>query len=110
MGERQRAILNLESAIKGVPQSGALIAQLIEYKGYLGDLSAAEHLLITVETDSTITDRHLPFIAIAKLFIDHNQIKKASEILAHVPPLTRDEDLMALAVLNKRLESNNDQD
>jgi len=110
VGERQRAISNLESAIKGVPQSGALIAQLIEYKGDLGDLSAAEHLLKRVETDSTITDRHLPFMAIAKLFIDHNRIKKASEILAHVPPLTRDEDLMALAVLKKRLESNNDQD
>jgi len=107
VGERQRAISNLESAIKGVPQSGALLAQLIEYKGYLGNLSAVEHLLTTVETDSTITDRHLPLMAIAKLFIDHNRIKKASEILAHVPPLTRDEDLMALSVFKKRLESNN---
>jgi len=64
-------------------------------------------ILTRLETDSTITDRQLPFIVIAKFLIDHNRIKKASEILAHVPPLRQNEDLMALAVFKKRLESNN---
>jgi len=104
VGERQAALLNLEQAAKNVPKSGVLKAQLIEYKGYLGNLTAAKQLFTTVEKDSTITDRHLPFIAIAKIFLDHNHTNRASEILANIPHPTRNDDLMELAVLNKRLE------
>ncbi|RKZ40672.1 MAG: hypothetical protein DRQ49_07630 [Gammaproteobacteria bacterium] len=104
VGERQRAILNLEMAAKNVPDSGVLIAQLIEYKGYLENLSAAEQLFTTSSSDLAITDKHLPFIAIAKIFLDHNQTKKASEILANVPSFIKGDDLMELAVLKKRLK------
>lgn len=103
VGERQRAISNLESATKRV-KSGVLIAQLIEYKGFLGELSVAKQLFATVETDSTITDKHLPFLAITKILLDHNQIKKASEIMALIPSVTKNDDLIELAVLKKRLE------
>ena len=104
VGERQRAISNLEMAAKNVPDSGVLIAQLIEYKGYLENLSAAEKLFATSSSNLTITDKHLPFIAIAKIFLDHNQTKKASEILANVPSSIKGDDLMELAILKKRLK------
>ncbi|OQY55702.1 MAG: hypothetical protein DRR08_20730 [Candidatus Parabeggiatoa sp. nov. 2] len=87
-----------------MPKSGILIAQLIDYKGHFCDLSAAEHLFATVETDLTITDRHLPFLTTAKLFLDHNRTKRAAEILALMPPPTKEDDLIELAVLKKRLQ------
>jgi ATP-dependent DNA helicase RecG len=47
-------------------------------------------------------DGHLPFIAMAKLYLDRSNPKKASEILARVPSPTRIDDLIELAVLYKR--------
>jgi ATP-dependent DNA helicase RecG len=102
VGERQQALTNLESAAKRVQKSGILIAQLIEYRGSLGELSAAEQLFAEIEADATITDKHLPFIAIAKIFLDRNNPRKASEILANTPSPTRVDELIELAVLHKR--------
>lgn len=102
IGERQNAISNLESALKRVSKSGALIGQLIEYKVSLGDFSAAESLFGITESDSSIADRHLPYLAMAKAFLDRQNPRRASEILAHAPPVTKVDDLVELAILHKR--------
>lgn len=102
VGERQNAILNLESASNRVPKSGALIAQMIEYQASLDELSAAEKIFSNVESDPEIADRHLPYIAMAKVFLDHGNPKKASAILAHIPSPSNVSDLVELAVLHKR--------
>jgi ATP-dependent DNA helicase RecG len=105
IGERQRALSNLEAAANNVPNSGILIAQLISYQGDLGNLLAVEQQFAILQNNSNITERHLPFLTTAKIFIDHKQTEKAAKILAHMPVLTREEDLIELAVLKKRLES-----
>jgi ATP-dependent DNA helicase RecG len=104
VGERQKAISNLEAAAKRVPKSGALIAQMIEYKVSLGDFSAAEKLFVDCEADLTVMDRYLPYIAMAKAFLDKQNPERASDILARAPSATKVDDLVEVAVLYKRAE------
>jgi len=102
IGERQAAIANLEVATRRAPHSGALIAQIIEYKMALGEDQTAESLLASVEADPLISDKRLPYLALARFFLDQQNPKRASEILARVPPPSRAEDVVELAVLYKR--------
>lgn len=101
-GERQKAITNLEAAAKRVPKSGALIAQMIEYKASLGDFATAERLFVDNEADTLIVDRHLLYIVMAKVFLDRQNSKRASEILARAPSTNQIDDLVELAILYKR--------
>jgi ATP-dependent DNA helicase RecG len=107
-GERERAIQNLEAAVRRVPHAGALIAQLIEYKVSLGDFADAEKLFKDSQKNSTLMDRHLPFIAMAKAFLDHQDIGRASAILAKAPSPPRIDELIELAILHKRAERLNE--
>jgi ATP-dependent DNA helicase RecG len=102
VGDRRQAILNLQSASRRVPKSGALVAQIIEYTASIDGLGGVEHIFADVESDLTISDRHLPYIAMAKILLDHNNPKRASEILTHIPSPTKVDDLVELAVLHRR--------
>lgn len=102
VGERQQAIQNLENVAKQTQSSGALLAQLIEYHTLLGNIQAAEAIFANLRPESPLMDAHLPFIAMAKLYLDRNNPRKASEILSRVPSPTRTEDLIELAILYKR--------
>jgi ATP-dependent DNA helicase RecG len=102
VGERQRAILNLESSLNQVPKAGALIAQIIEYRTSLGDFSTAEKLFRDIESDLTIMDRHLPYTAMAKILLDKGLFKRASEILEQAPLPIQIDDTVELAILYKR--------
>lgn len=102
IGERTAAIRNLEGAQDRVPNSGAIIAQIIEYRISLGDTAAAERLFGEARNDSTMTDAHLPYLAMAKYYLNQRERRKAAELLAHVPSPTRVDDLVELAILYKR--------
>lgn len=102
VGERRKAIQALEIATARAPKSGALIAQLIDYKMALGEFSSAEKLFQENKTDPTIMDRHLPFIAMARVFLSKQDPKRALDILAAAPPPMQVDDLVELAVLHKR--------
>ncbi|MFN9402109.1 MAG: ATP-binding protein, partial [Dolichospermum sp.] len=102
VGERQRAILNLESSLSRVPKSGALIAQIIEYRTSLGDFSIAEKLFRDIESDLTIMDRHLPYTAMAKILLDQRKFNEASVILEQAPLPIQVDDTVELAILYKR--------
>lgn len=102
VGERQRAILNLESSLSRVPKSGALIAQIIEYRTSLGDFSRAEKLFRDIESDLTIMDRHLPYTAMAKILLDQRKFNEASVILEQAPLPIQVDDTVELAILYKR--------
>lgn len=102
VGEQQKAIANLELAAQRVPNSGSLIAQLIEYKGIVGDLPAAEKLFNQYATNPSVSDRHLPYLAMVKLYLDLQNLKRASDILSSIPSPTKIDDLIELAVLYKR--------
>ena len=103
VGERHRAISNLESSLNRVPNSGALIAQIIEYSTFFGDLTTAEKLFKNVENNLTIGERYLPYLAYAKILLDQGQSKRASEILERAPlPMQFDHNTVELAILHKR--------
>lgn len=102
VGDRQRAIANLELAAQRIPNSGSLIAQIIEYKSSVGDLAAAEKLFNQYATDLSVSDRHLPYLAMAKIYLDVRNPKRASDILSRIPSPTKIDDLIELAVLYKR--------
>lgn len=104
VGERQAAISNLESALRRVPHSGALMAQIIEYQASSGDFSTAEQLFIDAQADLTVTDRNLLYIAIAKCYLDQNNPQRASEVLARAPTPVNVDDLVEVAVLYKRAD------
>ena len=102
VGERQKAVFHLETALKRVPKSGSLIAQIVEYKVSLGEFSSAESFFQKAEKDTTITDRHLPYIVMARAYLDKQNPRRASEILSHAPSPIQIDDIVELAVLYKR--------
>lgn len=102
IGERTRAVENLEAALHRVPSSGALIAQIIEYRISLDDISTAESIFAEVRSDATLVDGHLPYLAMAKFYLNQNNSRKAAELLSRIPSPTRVDDLIELAVLYKR--------
>lgn len=104
IGERQKAISNLENASKAVSKSGALIAQIIEYTASIGDLTGAERVFNDIQGDYAVADRHLPYIAIAKIFLDNGNLPRALAVLADTPYPTRMEEIIEFAVLYKRSE------
>lgn len=102
VGERENTIQTLEIAAKHVPNSGALLAQLIEYKASMGEIVAAERLFKEHANAVDLVDRHLPFIAMARIYLDKQEPKRALEILAKAPPPMQIDDIVELAVLHKR--------
>lgn len=54
-----------------------------------------------VKEDFTLLDRHLPYIAMVKAYLDKNN-KLAMELLNEIPYPAQVEDLVELAVLKKR--------
>lgn len=101
-GDRKGALGNLEQALKRVPTSGALIGQLIEYKAGLGELTSVEHMFNENKSNPELIDRHLLFLAMARAYLDTQNPSKASQILQGIPSPTTGDELIELAVLNKR--------
>jgi ATP-dependent DNA helicase RecG len=102
VGERMTAMRNLEAALDRVPSSGALIAQLIDYRISVGDTAAAQHLFDNAQANAMVIDAHLPYLAMAKYYLNQKERRKAADLLERVPSPTRAEDLVELAVLYKR--------
>jgi ATP-dependent DNA helicase RecG len=102
VGDRQRAITQLENIAQHVPNSGSLIAQIMEYKASVGDVATAEALFNQHTSDLTLSDRHLPYLAMAKIYLDQRNLKRAADTLTRIPSPTRIDDLIELAVLYKR--------
>lgn len=102
IGERSAAIKYIDEAIKRVPQSGALIAQQIDYKVAFGASLDAETLFNKVQADENITDKHLPYLSMVRYYLDHQNTKKATELLEKFPTPNEVHDILDLALLNKR--------
>jgi ATP-dependent DNA helicase RecG len=104
IGERQKAIRDLEETVKRVSSSGTLMAQIIEYKAALGDILGAEQTFKMAEHDPLLSEKHLVYVAMARAFLDSQNIKQASEVLSKAPSTTQvDEiDIVELAILYKR--------
>lgn len=102
IGDRKEAISSLETALRLVPSSGALLAQVIEYKAAVEDFSEAEAAFQARQKGLSAVDRHLPYIAMARAYLDRQNPKKAAQILKDAPSPLRISDIIELAILQKR--------
>ncbi|MFQ5632928.1 MAG: ATP-binding protein, partial [bacterium] len=102
VGEKQRAVANLETAHSRIQYSGELIAQIIEYRSSLGEITEAEKLFQKIANDLHVSNRHLPFLTIAKAYLNKQNPQKALEILSKAPQAVQIDDRIEMAVLFKR--------
>ncbi len=101
-GERERALKSLLATQRRVPASGALAAQIIEYQAASGDASAAESTFAAVRENYALVDRHLPYLAIAKVYLDRQEARRASAVLQETPAVYETQAMIEQAILLKR--------
>lgn len=101
-GDRPRAIRRLEEAGQASTHSGALAAQLIEYHAACGDLAKAKAVFAETDSDPLLRGRHLPYLALARAYLDQQQVRDAKALLAKAPPATAAQETLELAILHKR--------
>lgn len=102
-GDRKRAVANLTEAYERVPGSGELAAQIIEYSVSYDDLQFAETFFQKARQNPFQTSRHLPFLAMAKAYVDKKMNKEAEETLKETPLPSGTDEMLEMAILNKRV-------
>nr|MCU0499067.1 putative DNA binding domain-containing protein [Anaerolineae bacterium] len=96
VGERQKAVQNLEMALTHSPHSGRLQARLIEY---LAQTVGIQIAMTQVEID----ERHLIQLAMVKAYLDVDDHKPATAILLEIQrPELQSDTLVDLDLLSKR--------
>jgi len=101
-GEKERAFLRLEEALRANPTSGALVAHLIDYCSSQNDMANAQVLLARLEQTPGAEDRHLAYIALARAHLDRQQNEDAALLLQNVPKPNNAGEAVELAVLYRR--------
>ncbi len=101
-GDRERAISHLDAEVKRGYPSGVLFAQYIEYLCSVGDYWVGQRALDDFAKLPTATQRHLPFLAMAKGYLDHDKLAEARKVMAVVPLASSPSDRLEVAILAKR--------
>jgi len=104
IGERHEAVSNLEEALGKVPESGELVTQIIQYRIFMDDLTSAEKMFDRTKGKLAPASCHLPYIVMAKAYLDNDLPNKARNILINAPQPLRVDDRVELAILYKRTE------
>lgn len=102
VGEKLRAIDNLKEALSKVPDSGELVAQIINYYSLLDDIISAENIFNKTKDNLASINCHLPYIAMANAYLNKNFPEKAKRILTKPLSPLQVNELVELAVLHKR--------
>jgi ATP-dependent DNA helicase RecG len=102
IGEKRQSIALLKRAFEKQPSSGALANQIVEYAAAQGDIEYALQVVATFEKQVNRTEASLPFLTLARLFLDQNRIKDAQDILQRMPISRTVHDTLEAAVLRKR--------
>ena len=102
IGDKARALENLREAFAKAPTSGAILARIIEFSASMGDELKAESLFIQAQKSNHLNDPHLPYLAMAKIFLDRNEFDRAAELLLTLPQAKSIEDIIEIATLLKR--------
>jgi ATP-dependent DNA helicase RecG len=101
-GEKVRALAHLGEARIRVPTSGALAAQFIMYAAANDDMVLARRTLSDLEQMPLATERHLAYTALARAYVDRNQLDEARALLSNVPAPLGAPEAVELAILYKR--------
>lgn len=101
-GERQKAISRLEETLKGYPGSGSIVSQLIDYHVALGDFVKAKALFEQLDSQPAAENRHLAYIALARAYLDQQDVQEALRLLKKVPRPGTASDALEMGILLKR--------
>jgi ATP-dependent DNA helicase RecG len=102
LGRKTRAIDHLQRAFEQQPGSGALASQIIEYAFGSENLPLAEEALARFENHKATSEASLPYLTMARLLIDRDKTRDASEILNRIPLSTTTDETVEAAILKKR--------
>jgi len=102
VGEKRQSMALLKRAFEKQPSSGALANQIIEYAIAQRDVDYALQVIETFEKQEGKTEASLPFLTLARLFLDQNRIKEAQYTLERMPISRTVHDTIEAAVLRKR--------
>ncbi len=101
-GEKRQAVSHLKRAFEKQPSSGALANQIIEYAAAQGDMDYATQVLEAFEKQKSKTEASLPFLTLARLFLEQNRINEAQRTLERMPISLTVDDTAEAAILKKR--------
>lgn len=102
VGEKENSTALLERAFTRQPSSGALAAQIIEHAFALDKTRLAQTVFDTFQKEMTKSEASQPYLTMARLLIDRNEIGKAEEVLGRIPPSRTISDTVEAAILKKR--------
>jgi|GEM_PF-196240 len=102
VGEKENSTALLERAFTRQPSSGALAAQILEYAFALDKIRLAQTVFDTFQKQMTKSEASQPYLTMARLLIDRNEIGKAEEALGRIPPSRTISDTVEAAILKKR--------
>jgi ATP-dependent DNA helicase RecG len=102
IGERRSALSHLQRAFEQRPGSGALAGQIVEYAAALGDVDLAARTLERFRSESQQSEAALPFLSLARAFLDTNKVEDARRIMSQLPPQSSAADLVEAAIIAKR--------
>lgn len=101
IGERSKAVDQLELAFDRQPSSGAVAAELIEYAHALDETDLAQRVLERFEKEPVKTEASRPFLAHARLLIDRKQLQEGRNVLSRMPGARTTGDLIEAARLKR---------
>lgn len=102
IGEKERASALLENAFSDQPSSGVLLSQLMEYAFVLEKFEVATRCLSSFEQQDERTEASLPYLTLARLYVERRRMAEAQAILAKMPSSLSVSDLVEMADLKKR--------
>jgi len=92
----------LQRAFGRQPGSGVLAGQIVEYAFGLDKTEVAQAVFSAFEKQTTKSEASQPYLTMARLLIDRNEIEKAAEVLGRIPPSRTVSDTVEAAILRKR--------
>ena len=101
VGEKENSTALLERAFTRQPSSGALAGQIIEYAFALDKIRLAQTVFDTFQEQVTKSEASQPYLTMARLLIDRNEIGKAEEVLGQIPPSRTISDTVEAAIFKK---------
>lgn len=101
-GYRSQSVDLLARAFQRQPGSGAIASQILEYSFAMGDLDRANAILNAFDAAEARTEVALPYLTMARLLLDRNLTREASEVLRRTPVPKSVGETVEAAILRKR--------
>lgn len=108
IGERQKAISNLQSALKNNPNSGIISSLLIEYLMNIGNYQEAAQVFGLFNRQANVQEVALVYLAYCKGLLSDGSKDQARQIIKNLPKDDYKNYELEIAILLKRVEEYED--